>query len=246
MKTKLLNAISIAATFLVVSLSFSPSLQAQSTFSRITHVNFSGPVEIPGMILPAGDYTFELAPGIQTNVIQIRDKDNVRSIALLLTIADYRMTPTSDTVMLFRERAAGSPQALRAWFYPGENYGHEFVYPRTRAIALAAANQVNVPAVADNTPDSGLSGAHVTEVTPSGSEAEVAATAPTPTAAPEANTPSPAASNQNASNNLVASNQPLPKTASQVFLFALSGGVFVAAGFGLGLIGRRRSQEELG
>jgi sortase A len=31
----------------------------------------------------------------------------------------------------FRERAAGEPAALRAWFYPGKNWGEEFVYPKS-------------------------------------------------------------------------------------------------------------------
>ena len=39
--------------------------------------------------------------------------------------------------MTFRERAAGEPQAIRSWFYPGDNFGQEFVYPKTRALELA-------------------------------------------------------------------------------------------------------------
>jgi hypothetical protein len=40
-------------------------------------------------------------------------------------------------VVTFRERPAGEPEALRAWFYPGRNWGEEFVYPKARAIVLA-------------------------------------------------------------------------------------------------------------
>jgi hypothetical protein len=44
---------------------------------------------------------------------------------------------TDKTVMTFAERSAGSPQAIRAWFYPGDNSGQEFVYPKNRATELA-------------------------------------------------------------------------------------------------------------
>ena len=44
-------------------------------------------------------------------------------------------------------RAAGSPEAVRAWFYPGENFGHQFVYPKAKAVALAKANNTPVPSM---------------------------------------------------------------------------------------------------
>jgi hypothetical protein len=44
---------------------------------------------------------------------------------------------TDKTVMTFGERAAGEPQTIRAWFYPGDNSGQEFVYPKKRAVELA-------------------------------------------------------------------------------------------------------------
>jgi hypothetical protein len=47
-------------------------------------------------------------------------------------------------VITFRERPAGEPEALRAWFYPGRNWGEEFVYPKTKAVALAKASNAPV------------------------------------------------------------------------------------------------------
>jgi hypothetical protein len=50
------------------------------------------------------------------------------------------LKPAGKTIITFDERPGGSPEAVRAWFYPGENYGHDFVYPTVRAVALAKAN----------------------------------------------------------------------------------------------------------
>jgi hypothetical protein len=46
--------------------------------------------------------------------------------------------------MTFRERPVGQPEALRAWFYPGRNWGEEFVYPKAKAIEIAKATNTPV------------------------------------------------------------------------------------------------------
>jgi hypothetical protein len=53
---------SVLAGFLVVALFAGPSARpAQaSTFDKLSYVTFSGPVQIPGVVLPAGTYIFKL------------------------------------------------------------------------------------------------------------------------------------------------------------------------------------------
>lgn len=253
---KFLNSIAITLTLLVAGIGLVPAAQAQSTFHRITHVTFSGPVQIPGKVLPAGEYVFQLdvLPSNETSIVEIRDKNGENTLATLLTIPDYRLTPTGKTVILFRERPGNAPAALRAWFYPGENFGHEFAYPMREATQLAAANHMNVPAVADNTSDNDLKGAQVTQATGNNnsSQNESADATPAPVPAPAYNSaanqqsqPAPQTTSQN-DNNLVASNHPLPKTASPIFQIALLGGLFLAAGLMLGFFVGGRSEEEPG
>jgi hypothetical protein len=131
-----------------------PGAQA-AEWSQRTVLTFSGPVEIPGQILPAGTYVFKLADSSSNrNIVQVFNKDENRIFGTFLAIPDYRLTTSDKTVIKFAERAAGSPQAIKAWFYPGRNYGHEFVYPKARAVALAEANNTPVPAMpAELAPD---------------------------------------------------------------------------------------------
>lgn len=197
----------------------------------------------------------DVLPSNETSIVEIRDKNGENTLATLLTIPDYRLTVTGKTVILFRERAGNSPAALRAWFYPGENFGHEFAYPMREATQLAAANHMNVPAVADNTSDNDLKSAQVTQAAgdnnSSQNESADATSAPTPAPAynsaadqqPSQSAPQTTAQNDN---NLVASNRPLPKTASPIFQIALLGGLFLAAGLMLGFFVGGRSQEERG
>jgi LPXTG-motif cell wall-anchored protein len=254
---KFLKRFAVTASMLLFSGAlFFPGAQGQSTFSRMTHVTFSGPVEISGKVLPAGTYTFRLnaLPGNLGNVVEVQNADGTKTIMNVLTIADYRLTPTSKTVVTFDERTGNSPDAVRAWFYPGENYGHEFVYPLKRAQQLAAANNVNVPAVPEGTADENLKSAHVTEATPSGSETEVATDesnrenpSPAPAAVPVNNNP-PATTNYNNdqtnTKNEVASNQPLPKTASDTYSIAMLGGLLVSIALFIGVLRRVKAHGE--
>jgi len=127
-----------------------PSAKADD-WNRKTTVTFSGPVEIPGVhltgwaILPAGTYVFKILDSqSDRHIVQIFNKDESTIYATILAIPNYRLKATDKTVMTFRERPAGEPQALRAWFYPGRNWGEEFVYPKARAIVLAKETKVPV------------------------------------------------------------------------------------------------------
>jgi hypothetical protein len=113
-----------------------------------TVFTFSGPVEIPGQVLPAGTYVFKLADSqSDRNIVQVFSQDERHLFATFLAIPDYRLQPAGKTIITFEERPAGSPEAVKAWFYPGENYGHEFVYPKPKALELAKVNNTPVPSM---------------------------------------------------------------------------------------------------
>jgi hypothetical protein len=115
-------------------------------WNRKTAVTFSVPVEIPGVhlagwgVLPAGTYVFKILDSqSDRHIVQIFNKDETTIYATILAIPNYRLKATDKMVITFSERSAGEPEALRAWFYPGKNWGEEFVYPKTKAVALAKA-----------------------------------------------------------------------------------------------------------
>lgn len=123
----------------------SPAAKADD-WNRKTEITFSNPVEIPGVhlagwgVLPAGTYTFKILDSqSDRHIVQIFNKDETVIYATILAIPNFRLKATDKTVMTFSERPAGQPEALRAWFYPGRNWGEEFVYPKSKAIELAKA-----------------------------------------------------------------------------------------------------------
>lgn len=126
---------------------------AQQGWDKKTKVKFSAPVEIPGIsaqVLPAGTYVFKLMDSpSDRHIVQIFSEDESHLYANILAIPNWRLRPTDKTVMTFAERAAGQPQAIRAWFYPGDNFGQEFVYPKSKAVELAKVTNTPVLYIPD-------------------------------------------------------------------------------------------------
>jgi len=106
--------------------------------NQATKITFSNPVEIPGMVLESGTYWFTiLRDDPNQNVIQVWNSTRQHLLDTVLSVPDYRTPTPRHTIIKFEERASNSPEALRAWFYPGQNYGHAFVYSETEARNLA-------------------------------------------------------------------------------------------------------------
>src|SRR5207248_2162686 len=124
-------------------------------WNKKTILTFSGPVQIPGATLTAGSYVFKLADlDGNRHVVQVFDKSETKIVTTILAIPNDRLEPADEPLILFSERAAGSPQAVKVWFYPGERVGNEFVYPKSQAMKIAAANHESVLAMDDaNTAD---------------------------------------------------------------------------------------------
>lgn len=203
-------------------------------WDKLTKVTFSGPVEIPGHVLLAGTYVFKLLDSqSDRNIVQVYNADQTKQIAMILAIPDYRLKPTSKPVITFEERAANAPEAVKAFFYPGDNYGQEFVYPKVRAVQLAKVVKQPVPstpanvAVTTKAEATTLKKAPVKAQQPTGEEVEIAEVFTTPPQLLAQNTP-PAQANSPAP---AQSTPKLPTTASELPLVALLGFLLAGAGF---------------
>lgn len=168
--------IMVLSCLFLAGIIFAPRSQADE-WNKKTIFTFSEPVEVPGLALPAGTYVFKLMDSqSDRDIVQIFNKDQSKLFATILAIPDYRMNPTDKTVVTFDERPKNSPEAVDAWFYPGDNYGMEFVYPKERATVLAKAN--NRPVLAHEASPQAkpaeLKAVPVKAVNPAGEEVQVA------------------------------------------------------------------------
>ena len=123
----------------ILAACLAPAAQADE-WTKLTYFTFSAPVEMPGMVLPAGSYKFELAdPDATRRVVRISDKEGGKIYGIFLSIPDQKLEPSDKPIVMFREAPAGAPEAVKAWFYPGETTGYEFVYPHDQALKIAKA-----------------------------------------------------------------------------------------------------------
>jgi hypothetical protein len=215
---------------------FASGAQADD-WSKKTVMTFSQPVEIPGQILPAGTYTIKLVDlASEHHIVQFLDADGIKVVATVLAINNWRLHPTGETVVKFAERSGDNPEALKAWFYPGDNFGQEFVYPKQRAIELAVAAKEPVPALVEETP-ADLKTAPIVAVTPEQKEVPVAEViATTPPASETATTQT-----TETATPLVAQNtESLPKTASLLPLIGLLGLASLVCAFALNRFAMQR------
>jgi hypothetical protein len=193
-------------------------------WNRETVITFSGPVEVPGVgaqILPAGTYVFKILDSqADRHIVRIFSQDKTHVFTTILAIPNYRLHATDKTVITFRERPAGQPEALRAWFYPGREWGEEFVYAKPRALELA--KETNEPVLATPielaaAPVEALKTAPIEAVDPKGEPVELAKLVEPPPMAAD----------------------PLPATASPLPLIGLLGLLTLGAGFALSAFSKR-------
>lgn len=112
---------------------------------KLTYLTFSKPIQLPGVDLPAGRYRFQLADTQESRrVIKVQSEDGKKQLAMLLTIPNQLRDVPKDPVVLFSETAQGQPDAIKAWNYPGERIGYEFIYPKAQAMIIAHRTHTSV------------------------------------------------------------------------------------------------------
>jgi hypothetical protein len=127
-----LNAASLGGLLALSFLMTKPVMADE--WNKKTEFQFSAPVEIPGRVLAPGKYVFELANNqTDRNMVQVFSEDstgNESLVTTILAIPDRTLNTPQQPILRFEERHSGSPEAIQSWFYPGENAGWAFVYPK--------------------------------------------------------------------------------------------------------------------
>ena len=129
----------MAAAMLATSVNAGAQTRNQDTF-----FTFSQAVELPNKTLPAGRYFFQLMDSDSNrHIVKVMSEDRKDLLATLMAIPYYSNDrPSDEPQVRFLETPAqaGAAQtnAIKIWFYPGTSTGHEFIYPRSQAMKIAA------------------------------------------------------------------------------------------------------------
>jgi hypothetical protein len=170
-------------------------LGAQGTpADRTTYVTISGPVSLPGVTLPAGEYLFRLADTqASRSVVQIFNRDRTKIFATILAIPAERTEVSDEAVITFKEAPSNRPPAVHFWYYAGEKSGQEFAYPKAQAMQIASASGESVLAIDTTSSDvDAMKSGEITRIEPSAAASQQPATpaaAAPATASPEPQAP---------------------------------------------------------
>jgi hypothetical protein len=201
-------------------------------WNKRTAVTFHQPVEIPRIVLGPGTYVVKLVDSLSNrDLVQFLNERENHVFATVLAIPDYEPNFVPDhSIFTFEERAANSPEVLKTWFYPGDNYGEEFVYPKSET-SVPAPQPANLPPrIASSEPQhSERQPAPASNAVTAQSVAPVKPTPAPPVELAQAQ-PAPSAVHSEAAKEL-------PKTASSLPLIALLGLLSATGGTGLRVLG---------
>jgi hypothetical protein len=209
---------------------------AQSIPDQPVRFTFSAAVTLPGMTLPAGQYEFKQTRSMSDRqIIQVFD-DKGKSRGMLMALAAARTDgqPVPEKAEItFMETPANMPQAVKTYWYPGiRSGGHEFVYPRAQARLIAQTSQTPVLTTTGADTNSG----NLARMSSNGESTDLNMQESHEVAAPAVAPPAPASVQADASVSTPSPRRALPKTASQLPLFAAVGCLALVSG----LVLRRR------
>jgi hypothetical protein len=123
---------------------------AQGPRNQDTFFTFSQAVELPKTTLPAGTYFFQLMDSDSNrHIVKVMSQDRKQLHATLMAIPYYSTDrPSDEPQVRFLETPAANgvaaSNAIKIWFYPGNSVGHEFIWPRDKAMQLAKATGQSV------------------------------------------------------------------------------------------------------
>jgi hypothetical protein len=212
---KLMTCLALGAFATLLGVASTPAY-AQSDRENSTF-SVTEPIDVGAFTLPPGTYLIKVVLlESNRNMIQVTNVDQTKVFASVLATphpirADEEIPSTRYT---YYATATGQPKALRTWFPRDTSNGQDIIYPKRRAMELAAAAKVPVIAIPDEVKEAEYKSVPLTIVTPERQVKPYEAPAPT----------------------LVAEAPPLkqmPKTASHVPLFAALGLLSLGGAFGL-------------
>ena len=119
-------------------------------WNKRTVLTVNDTIQVPGAVLTPGKYVFRLMESnADRHIVQVFNEDETHLLTTILAMPNERLRPTGESRFGFWEVPQGSTPALRSWFYPGDNFGQEFSYPKTEATQLSQITNQEVPSISE-------------------------------------------------------------------------------------------------
>jgi hypothetical protein len=98
-------------------------------FGHENKLTFSRAVSLPGVVLPAGAYSFDVADIGALDVVVVRNAARTKQFYMGFTNLINRPTDLpKNAIVTLGEAPANEPPPITTWYEMGSSIGHEFLY----------------------------------------------------------------------------------------------------------------------
>lgn len=222
---KLMKGLALGTIVAFLGVAYAPGATAQIN-TETTLFTLTEPMDVGGAVLEPGTYRIKVVElSSNRNVVQVTNEAGSKVFAAVLATPHVIKTEEAipESRFIYFPAIAGQPKALRTWFAHDTPYGQDIIYPKRRALELAAAAKVPVIAIPDDVKEAEYKSVPLAVVTPEQQVKPYEEPAPAGPA-------------------LVAEARPekkLPATASNVPLFGALGLLSLGGAFGLRALANR-------
>ena len=125
MFTRIFSAAAVGAFLLG---GFSQPVKA-SRWAHLEQLTFNAPIALPGVVLAAGTYNFEIpGDGASHSLVRVSSKDG-RHVYLTAFTLEVRRPGKADALKVtFHEAATGAPPSVNTWYPADDPSGKQFIY----------------------------------------------------------------------------------------------------------------------
>ena len=116
-----------------------PNVRADE-WNQATLFTFNQPVQIPGQLLPAGTYVFELVHSFNHEIVRVSTADHT-VIALIQARPSTQKGFTGKASIVLADRKSSQPPAVVAWSYAGRLESHQLLYQKQMRTEVAKDKQ---------------------------------------------------------------------------------------------------------
>ena len=121
---------SVRMAVAVAAVVFLSAATGRAWMGHENRLTFSQPVSLPGVTLPAGTYSFDIADSSSTlDIVVVRNASRTKTYFQGFTQLVVRPNGLpANAVVTFGEQPANAAMPIAVWYPIGQRVGHQFLY----------------------------------------------------------------------------------------------------------------------
>jgi hypothetical protein len=128
MVNRILAAAAVGVLLIGIAARPSKAANAWANSEHREYLTFSAPIALPGVVLAAGTYVFELPTESAHQIVRVSSKDGKQIYFTRYTREVRRPNKGAVPHVTFGEAAPNAARPVNTWFPQGQESGRQFIY----------------------------------------------------------------------------------------------------------------------